>query len=196
MSLNDDQQNRVDFIVQKINTFQRQTQVLKTYIEGEFPDPINAKLRLNSLTDLYNNYVRYNDELTTLKSDHSRLDEFHTLETVYYEAATAVNKLIDPPKTIVNSTLNSSTNNITITERLELPKLPTIKLPVFNGNHDEWLSFKNKFIALVHSRSNISGFVKYTQLVNALSGSALGKLAEFHVSDTNYPKAWKALCEA
>ena len=196
MNLSEDQQKRVEFIVQKSNTFHRQTQVLKTYIEGDSPDIINAKLRLNSLTTLYDNYVRYNDELISLKSDHPRLDEFPALESAYYDVATAVNKMTNTPEPIANSTFNSTNSNITNTKRVDLPKLPTIKLPVFNGNHDEWFSFKNKFIALVHSRSNISGFVKYTQLESALSGSALGKLAEFHASDINYPKAWKALCDA
>ena len=77
-----------------------------------------------------------------------------------------------------------------------MPILPVIKIPSFDGTRSEWLDFKTKFEALVHSRNDLSCFVKHTQLLNALTGSAKTKINEFTPGDDDYPKAWQALLDA
>ena len=71
-----------------------------------------------------------------------------------------------------------------------------VRLPTFDGTREKWLAYKNKFVALVHSRNDISNVIKHTQLESSLTGSALSKLSNFPPSEENYPLAWQALINA
>lgn len=86
--------------------------------------------------------------------------------------------------------------NATIVERHDTPKLPTINIPSFSGNHDEWLAFKNSFEDLIDSRVDISDMVKFAHLKNALKDEALVKVSIFSLSAENYQIAWRTLNEA
>ncbi|XP_015126365.1 uncharacterized protein LOC107047947 [Diachasma alloeum] len=165
--------------------------MLEQYLKGLSPDPTNAKMRLNSLSSFYACF-KYNEELISLQPGNPQVNIFLEVESRYFEAAGSVTKL-QRVEHFLSSTLNSS--NITITERQELPKLPKIKIPTFDGKRENWASYKNKFIALVHSRTDVSDAVKCSQLFDSLTDSALKKVSQFDPSDKDYPKAWKILLE-
>lgn len=165
---------------------------LEQYLKGSDPDPVNAKMRHNSLAVLYKEYFKYNDELVQLDPENPQLTEFLDVESRYFDVASAVTKLqrIDP---IANSTLNAS--NITVTERQDLPRLAEIKLPTFTGKCEEWARFKNKFISLVHSRTDLSDAVKCSHLFDSLSDKALETIAHYDPSEKDYKAAWQSLLE-
>ncbi|XP_014214633.1 uncharacterized protein LOC106643862 [Copidosoma floridanum] len=106
----------------------------------------------------------------------------------YYTVASKIKQMNEPD-------LNSSITNTTIIERHEAPKLPTISVPPFSGSHEDWMSFKNSFTDLIHSRTDISDMVKLSHLEGSLRGEALCKVAVFHISAENYTQAWKVLNE-
>ena len=113
MSLSLEQQTRITYIEQKGKTLERQIKTIKKYLATSAADPVNAKLRLDSIANLYRDYIKYNDELASIQNDHHRLDNFHDIESQYFDIATAVTKLqkVEP---LASSTL--ITSNITITE--------------------------------------------------------------------------------
>ena len=88
------------------------------------------------------------------------IETFLDLESRYFDVASAVTKLqkVDVLP-IASSTFNAI--NTTFSENYQHPKLSTIKLPIFDGTPDQWLTFKNKFEALVHSRTDLSNLVKH-----------------------------------
>ncbi|XP_023318925.1 uncharacterized protein LOC111694561 [Trichogramma pretiosum] len=185
------QENRIAYIVRKGEMLEKHIENLNKYISSPQADPVNANLRLANVSSLYKDYMKYNDELMSLKADHPRIDVFFEIEANYYEVATQINKM---QNIIQNSSQNAS--NVTIIERQDMPKLPTVKIPTFDGSREKWLTYKNKFIALVHSRTDISNLVKHTQLESSLSGPALSKIAEFPASEENYSRAWQALLDS
>ena len=162
------------------------------YLYDPACDPINVKLRLSTITRLFDEYSGLNDELATLKSDHPRLEALRVINTSYYELA-AANAKLQTSNPIAHSTLNTS--NITITERQDKPRLPEIKIPTFNGEQGKWVSWKHSFEGLIHSRTDITDYVKHSQLINALSGPALEKIIAFPPSEENYSIVWKSLCD-
>ncbi|XP_031784079.1 uncharacterized protein LOC116417086 [Nasonia vitripennis] len=180
MALTAEQKTRVAYILQKGKSLESQVAKLEGYLKSSDPDPVNAKMRYNSLAALYKEYLKYNDELVQLDSENSQLTDFLEVESRYFDVASAVTKLqrIEP---IANSTLNAS--NITVTERQDLPRLPEIKLPMFNGKRDEWATYKNKFISLVHSRTDLSDAVKCSHLFASLTDKALETIAHYDPSE-------------
>ncbi|CAJ0594653.1 unnamed protein product [Cylicocyclus nassatus] len=70
-------------------------------------------------------------------------------------------------------------------ERLDLPTLP---VPIFQGNIWEWDNFWELFNENVHSR-NIPELCKFNYLLQPLRGDALALIKKFQVAKGNYSKA-------
>ncbi|XP_015123790.1 uncharacterized protein LOC107045896 [Diachasma alloeum] len=192
MSLSSEEKRRVAYLEQKLNFFDLQLGRLEQYLESTHVDPANAKIRAEKMSTLFDTSMKYYEELNSLQSGNRLAGSFLETESRYYQAAGAISKL-QQRDSVFNSTLNP--NNITLTERQELPKLPKIKIPVFDGKQENWAMYKNKFIALVHSRTDISDAVKCSQLFDSLTRPALAKISQYDPSDQDYSKAWKSLLE-
>lgn len=74
-------------------------------------------------------------------------------------------------------------------------KLPTIELPTFSGVYEEWPSFQDLFIALVHNNSSLSAVQKLHYLKNSLQGEAECLLKHIPITVNNYEQAWELLKE-
>lgn len=92
---------------------------------------------------------------------------------------------------ITNNNFHSSNNDAV---HLQGVKLPTIKLPVFKGNYDSWLEFKDTFNSLIHSNSQISEIQKFHYLRASLEGNAVRVIQSLEFSAVNYHNAWDLLC--
>lgn len=72
-------------------------------------------------------------------------------------------------------------------------RLPTINLPSFSGNYDEWPTFEDLFISLVHNNTSISDAQKLHYLKCSVTGEAEALLKHVKVTHTNYTQAWEIL---
>lgn len=70
-------------------------------------------------------------------------------------------------------------------------KLPSIKLPTFNGDYGNWLEFKALFKALVDENVSLSPIQKFYHL----SDEPKKIIAKLDTTATNYVVAWKTLKE-
>ncbi|XP_049300118.1 uncharacterized protein LOC125772715 [Anopheles funestus] len=89
---------------------------------------------------------------------------------------------------IANSTLNSSGRSSAVNLRL-----PKIELPTFDGDSTKWLTFRDRFVAMIDSSADIPNIMKLQYLLSSLKGDA-GLLFE-HTTLTadNYDVTWSAL---
>lgn len=74
-------------------------------------------------------------------------------------------------------------------------KLPSLDLPVFDGNITEWTSFKDLFTAAVGNNSKLGAAQKLQYLKSSLGGEAASLIRSFAITDLNYVAAWKILNE-
>jgi len=88
------------------------------------------------------------------------------------------------------------TQQLAISQRssqtLQLARLSPIELPTFNGEHDKWRSFKDKFIALIDGQ-NIADVQKLCYLLQSVNGQAKDLIGEIEVTNGNYSIAWDLL---
>nr|XP_029733635.1 uncharacterized protein LOC109411900 [Aedes albopictus] len=91
---------------------------------------------------------------------------------------------IDPPKP-VSAQVSSATS------QGSHPKLPDIPLPRFNGQLEDWISFKNQFNALVKRREGLSESEKLFYLKAAIQDGAARHVQS---SEDSFASLWKALC--
>ncbi|XP_058817515.1 uncharacterized protein LOC131680822 [Topomyia yanbarensis] len=72
-------------------------------------------------------------------------------------------------------------------------KLPTISLPEFAGDYQDWLGFHDTFFALIHSNPEVAAIQKFHYLRAAVKGEASQVIESITISAANYPLAWDAL---
>lgn len=73
-------------------------------------------------------------------------------------------------------------------------KLPTINLPVFDGNYLHWLEFRDTFDSLINQVDMIPQINKFHYLRNSLKGAAAVVIQSIEFSGDNYKLAWDLLC--
>ncbi|XP_075167714.1 uncharacterized protein LOC142239839 [Haematobia irritans] len=74
-------------------------------------------------------------------------------------------------------------------------RLPSLKLPKFDGKYLEYKNFINTFNNLVHKDPNFPVTEKFNHLLSCLSGEALSTIKAFQVTDENYQSALDRLKE-
>lgn len=74
-------------------------------------------------------------------------------------------------------------------------KLPTISIVKFDGNYQNWASFKDSFKALIDDNGSLTNIQKFLYLNGCLSGMAAELLEALEISDENNLVAWSLLEE-
>ncbi|XP_011688837.1 PREDICTED: uncharacterized protein LOC105450601 [Wasmannia auropunctata] len=72
-------------------------------------------------------------------------------------------------------------------------QLPRYDIPKFNGNHADWLYFKDLFTSLVINNSSLTDIERLQYLKTSLTGSAYNLLKNTMLTGGNFSKDWKAL---
>ncbi|XP_058817812.1 uncharacterized protein LOC131681118 [Topomyia yanbarensis] len=68
-----------------------------------------------------------------------------------------------------------------------------VPLPTFDGNLENWYSFKCMFQTIMNRYPNESPAIKLYHLKNSLIGNATGKIDQDVINNNNYDAAWKML---
>ena len=104
----------------------------------------------------------------------SKHDDFRNdFETKFYDLNVKMQRIIDehdaknseqvhPTDAAEQRSLNSH-NSL---------KLPAIKLPIFSGQYDRWISFSDMFKAMIHENDSLPEIQKFQYLRSSLSGEA------------------------
>ncbi|XP_077270176.1 uncharacterized protein LOC143901624 [Temnothorax americanus] len=192
--------DRVKLLVQRRTSLKSQITNLTNLVTKGRYDKIAVKLRMARVTELYHAYEEFNDELVLLDPNDGYNDKFTNVQERYYSIASKVEEIVNPVVssasngTTVNESQPSTSGATAIVKRRV--KLPEASLPQFDGQHENWLSFKNTFIAMIDSQSDLSDVDKLNYLKSALTGEAANKIKILSVEDANYHKAWELLKRA
>ena len=71
-------------------------------------------------------------------------------------------------------------------------KLPTIQLPSFNGNYNDWIKFRDSFLYLIHQNNSLSDDQRFHYLSGALHDPASRVIQALGISEANY-RTWETL---
>lgn len=158
------------------------------------PEISDIKLRYENNINLIKDFETV-QKLIEEKCKEDELDEQfeerEPFETRYYSSLSFLKDFIEKndlnilPNTTVNTTAQDSLQNYL---------LPKIKLPVFNGDYEQWLEFKQKFVSTIDSNQYLNDGQKYNFLTAALDGYAKRSIAGCEESQ-DYARAWQMLCD-
>ncbi|XP_073835665.1 uncharacterized protein isoform X2 [Musca autumnalis] len=157
--------------------------------DGSKMDSTILECRLEILEEYFKQLCDIQSKIEALNAnDSSRID----LEETFIVTKSKILKLIKKncgPVSMESSFMNASiacgSNS----------RLPSLKLPNFNGKYSEYQRFITAFHNIVHENPSISIIEKFNYLLNCLSGPALAVVEAFQVCEENYEKALNRLEE-
>lgn len=151
------------------------------------------------MIDLFIDFDDLCNELEILDTDNNLVSDRFTIQDEYDDVV-ASSRLILAEHSIqlsANNSLNavmpivhSSEQNSIIRKKIKLPAAP---LPSFEGRIEDWMSFKDTFVSMIHNDPDLSNVQKLQYLKSILKGDAARKIQIFSISEENYGKAWELL---
>ncbi|XP_050079528.1 uncharacterized protein LOC126567342 [Anopheles maculipalpis] len=72
-------------------------------------------------------------------------------------------------------------------------RLPKIELPTFDGDHTKWLSFRDRFVAMIEASAELPSIAKLQYLLSSLKGDAALPFEHTPLTSDNYSVTWVAL---
>ncbi|XP_058837501.1 uncharacterized protein LOC131693595 [Topomyia yanbarensis] len=106
-------------------------------------------------------------------------------------ASTSVSQLAGQISSINPSILPAAIPVVDAGVPLEI-RLPTLSIPVFNGDRKKWNSFKDLYISCIHEK-RLKDSVKLQYLLSNLDGEAKKLVSAFAITDANYVQVWDKL---
>ncbi|XP_011689952.1 PREDICTED: uncharacterized protein LOC105451280 [Wasmannia auropunctata] len=196
---------RIRVVVQKRTALKAQITGLTNMLEKERQsrfDKAALKLRMARVTELYHAYEELQDELELLDPSEGHKHEFANVQERFYALAGRIEELTNPAESVAiagPSTARDAYPSVDASTAAAVKRktrLPEVSLPNFDGRYENWLSFKNAFIAMIDSRRDISDVEKLQYLRTALTGEAANKIKILTIESANYSKAWELLKRA
>lgn len=86
-----------------------------------------------------------------------------------------------------------SQNTIRVNNQADNVRYPIINLPIFDGNIENWLQFRDTFDSLINVKSRFSPIEKFHYLRSSLRKEALQVIQSLETTASNYAEAWNLL---
>lgn len=160
-----------------------------------FPDNSTTSqiaVRLERLDDLWE---KISEAFSDVESHEDYVDEEYSVskersefENRFYDVKAFLVDKNTPPLDHSLRHVDTSTNST-----MEHVRLPQIRLQSFNGNIDDWLSFRDLFTSLIHRKPELPDVEKFHYLKGCLEGEAKMLIDSLQVTKTNYQIAWELL---
>lgn len=183
----------------KLKETQSSLQDISTFIKCFKEDTTVSQIevRLEKLDELWE---KFGETLVEIKShdDFDDEDEVYDKErrefsNRYYEAKSflmdQVKERKEPPSVLNSTRLNDSSTQGAV----DNVRLPQIKLQSFNGDIDEWLSFRDLFTSLIHWKTDLPEVEKFHYLKGCLQGEPRSLIDPLKLTKANYQVAWDLL---
>lgn len=148
-------------------------------------------LRLERARKLLSEYETVQHEIEVISNfdldERTKLEDYYTIITFAREIMTRAN-----PSTSAVTATSVAANDVIIHTN-SLLKLPNIDLPIFDGEYDKWVTFRDTFEAIIDSNTNLTKIQKFHYLQSAIKGSAAQCFQSLSLSNENYDAAWRLL---
>ncbi|XP_055604940.1 uncharacterized protein LOC129753170 [Uranotaenia lowii] len=158
---------------------------------------IQIEIRLEEIDNLWE---KLNDTLIEIQShDDFDLDETYferervTFSEKYYHSKAFLMEKLKERTQLSDLSSTVRVNDSVMQPTLDHVRLPQIKLQTFNGNIEEWLSFRDLYMSLIHWKTDLPEVEKFHYLKGCLQGEPKALIDPIKITKTNYQIAWDLL---
>ncbi|XP_062557280.1 uncharacterized protein LOC134222153 [Armigeres subalbatus] len=134
--------------------------------------------------ETHDDYDEEEDNCSKQRSEFS--SKYYDLKSLLLDK---VKEFQEPPA------LNQSTRNLEAADQatMERVRLPQIVLQTFDGNIDDWLSFRDLYLSLIHRKADLPEVEKFHYLKGCLAGEAKSLVDPLPITRENYQVAWDSV---
>ena len=178
-------------LVRKRGQIKAKLTLFRKFLEDWTPDKGTRLLqvKLAKIEASFSDFVDIQYQIELLDDDVSQQAEGHFIEQTYDEVISAGGKLLETITPLPETKLHPD-------EALQpLSTLPKIKIPEFDGNLDDWLSFQSLFKSLIIDNDKINDTQKLFYLKSVLRGPAAHLIDAIELTQRNFSVAWKILLD-
>ncbi|XP_025997196.2 uncharacterized protein LOC105199694 [Solenopsis invicta] len=175
---------------------------IKTYVDAIRTVNLSQLAQIEeSKIKLDKYWADYDGIQTQLEAlDDAEAPDRATFEDIFYSLAAKMRELLTimPPAVSVGTALSVGPSTSTARESsrpLTHVRLPKLNLPSFSGKYDEWFPFRDTFVSVIHSNTELSNIQRLQYLRASLTGDAGKVVDSLEISDVNYEVAWTLLKE-
>lgn len=150
--------------------------------------------RLNAVKEKYEAIRSFHAKILTLSTSQDRNTYDYFTKNNYDAYLTR----FEEAEQHINDQLQKQTETVepNVQQQVSLSmenRLPELDLPRFDGKHMNWLTFKDQFEAVVHTRTDIPDIRKLQYLRSCLTGEPERLIESFSITTAHYSSAWKTL---
>ncbi|XP_071056121.1 uncharacterized protein [Onthophagus taurus] len=176
-----------------------------TFLEKITTEKLNElKIRLQNIKEILHEFNKIQNAIDLLNKDDEYNDEYEIFETKYYELIAEATTFIQERDndTVCKSAINDETTGSAGAATAYAPsdgyfhknvKLPTLDLPKFYGDYDQWIYFHDTFKSLVDNDNYVDDINKFHYLFSCLKGEAANIIQSLEITKENYKIAWDML---
>lgn len=175
-----------DFLENVVKAFTNYKKSPKIRITGAY-----IEARMESLESLWKGFNTIHSNIVAKIAKESKPtieyfkdDVYNQFEDAYTEYKARLKE--DMPRTTTTSVNSNTTAGCKV-------KLPQIQLPTFKGSYEEWQTFHDMFVSLIHSNTSLNPVQKLHYLKSCLSGDPERLLMNLATTESNYEEAWNQL---
>ncbi|KAF2886379.1 hypothetical protein ILUMI_19794, partial [Ignelater luminosus] len=169
----------------RVDTFDQ----LQLQIENASEDPESESEHITEFEKKYYETISDAENILEKLSSHDNLPAKPSSVVSCHEVLVPGPVAVPSDVVSINGGSQSSSN----TGHKGFVKLPTINLPNFNGNPEEWLNFRDLFINLIHENEALTDVHKLHYLRASLTGKAAETIKSLAISSANYQIAWDSV---
>ncbi|XP_072400318.1 uncharacterized protein [Diabrotica undecimpunctata] len=181
-------------LIRNRGSIKQKITILENYIssiqdETNSVDICNIQSRYENCKDLINQFETIQTEIEEKCEEKDLISQFserNAFESKYFTSISFLKDILNK-----NSPIQS---NVPVHDSLQNILLPKLKLPVFNGEYETWLDFKQSFMSTIDQNTTLNQSQKYNFLKATLDGYAKRAISGCEETQ-DYPRAWKMLCD-
>ncbi|XP_022170758.1 uncharacterized protein LOC111034046 [Myzus persicae] len=174
-------------------------------------DNVNVNMvigRKEKLEESWQDFRQIQAAIIEIENSQEHTEYEYEVENLYFEALTLATTFINNKQ--YNARQNTSQLQLDNGERQSshqsaetsvsqqpssIVKLAPLNVPVFSGNYENWTSFHDMFIALIHTNTSLMNVQKFFYLRSSLEGNALQVIKSLETTSENYETARKTLVD-
>lgn len=148
--------------------------------------------RLESLEELWAKFKSDHRAIVTQSTSKDKKELAYFTEDTHNQFGELYISYKSSLKEALTPFLRENTPSLAIASTSEV-QLPKIQLPSFTGKYNEWQTFYDMFLSLIHNNKSLAAVQKLHYLKSSLSGEPEMLLRNFSTTELNYEEAWKIL---
>jgi hypothetical protein len=177
---------------------QRSLTCLQTYITKDERKIHDLRIRYEELPDILTKFEAAQTQLE-LEDDADHFPDRETFKEQYFQVKSRFMELLyvnrpSSPNEADNVSDRGSNVGYTHSSTVHI-KLPPIALPSFNGDHCQWLNYKDTFEALIINNTALSNVQRFHYLAASLKHEPKQLIANLAITNDNFFVAWNLIVE-